>query len=242
MVCQRCHESLNEADRYCSACGLPQLIYVASETSSMPRDGADSQPHLPLDGNPLVVAGTARQIAWRPALVAASQLAIPAAFLCSGRVIPGVDLGAVWMVAAAAWAVGLYARRSRAPLLTTGAGARIGLVTGLLTCWLLVCVDGLWLWVARFGMHQGTQMDADWTAKVENSLVLIQKTVSDMGLSGAEATQIVQFDRAWMTSAEGQAGLVLTDSLWTVALLLCFGMLGGALGARLLVQRGRRGV
>jgi hypothetical protein len=104
ITCQRCHETIREADRYCSACGLPQLVYIAAET-----------PVIPLEGDGEVspsgeVLGLRNGIAWRPALQAAAMLAIPAGLLSSSL---SPILALVWIMGAAAWAVGLYAKRAR---------------------------------------------------------------------------------------------------------------------------------
>ena len=231
-VCQRCHETLREADRYCPACGLPQLIYLATENSS-PLSEGDAQYQAGAAGG---LAVTADGIAWRLAIQAAVVLAVPAGILCSGVTPIGPSLGLLWMGGAAAWAVGLYFKRARPGWLTLGAGARIGLVTGLFASWLTLSVNGVALWVTRVVMHQGGQMDSLWAAEVQNSLQLSQQMVAQMGMTSAQAAQSTQFSRAWMLSAEGRAGIALSTFLAGAVFLVCFAMIGGALGARLLAQ------
>jgi hypothetical protein len=175
-------------------------------------------------------------IAWRPAVKAALMLAVPAAVLCSGVTPIGSSLGLLWMGGAAAWAVGLYFKRARPGWLTLGAGARIGLVTGLFASWLTLSVNGVALWVTRFVMHQGGQMDSEWAAAVVNSQQLSQQMVTQMGLTSVQATQSARFWQAWMLSAEGRAGIALSTFLIGAAFLVGFAMIGGALGARLLAQ------
>ena len=228
-TCQRCHETLRDADRYCPSCGLPQLIYVAAETPAITLvDGeapANGEISFAMDG-----------IAWRPAMKAALMLAVPAGVLCSGVTVIGPSLGLLWMSGAAAWAVGLYFKRNRPGWLTWGAGARIGLVTGLFASWLTLSVNGVALWVNRVVMHQGSQMDSLWTSEVENSLQLSQQMVAQMGMTAAQAAQSTQFSKAWMLSAEGRAGIALSTFVAGAVFLILFAMLGGALGARLLAQ------
>ena len=122
-TCQRCHETLREADRYCPACGLPQLTYLAAETSAALGDGV-AQNNGGAGGG---LTGMADGIAWRPALKVALIFAVPAGVLCSGVTPIGPSLGLLWMGGAAAWAVGLYFKRARPGWLTLWAGARIGL-------------------------------------------------------------------------------------------------------------------
>ena len=149
--------------------------------------------------------GAAGGIAWRPALKAAAMLAVPAGILCSGLTPLGQSLGLLWILGASIWAVNLYMKRVRPGRLSMGAGARIGLATGLFASWLTLSVNGVALWVARFVMHQGGQMDSLWATEVQNSLQLSQQMVSQMGLTAAQAAQSTQLSRTWMLSAEGQA-------------------------------------
>jgi hypothetical protein len=231
-TCQRCHETVREADRYCPACGLPQLTYLAAETSVALGDGVTQSANGAASG----LTGMADGIAWRPAMKAALMLAVPAGVLCSGVTVIGPSLGLLWMSGAAAWAVGLYFKRNRPGWLTWGAGARIGLVTGLFASWLTLSVNGVALWVNRVVMHQGSQMDSLWASEVENSLQLSQQMVAQMGMTTAQAAQSTQFSRAWMLSAEGRAGIALSTFLAGAIFLILFAMIGGALGARLLAQ------
>jgi hypothetical protein len=232
-TCQRCHETLREADRYCPSCGLPQLIYVAAELPLVPfGDDADVK-----NGNAVAgLAGLADGIAWRPALRAALMLAIPAGVLCSGLIPIGQSLGMFWIIGAAAWAVSLYSKRTNPGRLSMGNGARIGLVTGLFASWLTLSVNGVALWVARFVLHQGGQMDSMWANEVDSSLQLSQQMVAQMGMTAAQATQSTQFSRAWMLSAEGRAGIALSTFVAGAVFLVLFAMIGGALGARWLAQ------
>jgi hypothetical protein len=232
-TCQRCHETLRDADRYCPACGLPQLIFVASETpvAALGEDDVQNQ-----GGASSGRTGLADGIVWRTALRAALMLAIPAGVLCSGLIPIGQSLGLFWVVGAAAWAVSLYSKRARPGWLSMGTGARIGLVTGLFASWLSLSVNGISLWVARFVLHQGGQMDSLWATEVESSLQASQQMVAQMGMTAAQAAQSTQFSRSLMLSAEGRAGIALSTFLGGAVFLVLFAMIGGAIGARWLAQ------
>jgi hypothetical protein len=217
---------------------LPQLIYVEAEAPSLPL-GDGSDPDNGAGGADRGLPGLSSgpgDIAWRPAFKAAAMLAIPAGVLCSGLIPLGQSLGLLWIVGAAVWAVGLYTKRARQGRISMGAGARIGLVTGLFASWLTISVNGIGLWVARFLMHQGGQMDSMWAAEVQNSLLLSQQMVAQMGMTAAQAAQSTQFSKAWMLSAEGRAGIALSTFVAGAAFLIFFATIGGALGARLLAQ------
>jgi len=180
-------------------------------------------------------------IAWSEAFKSALMLAVPAGVLCSGITQIGSSLGLLWMGGAAVWAVGLYFKRARPGWMTLGSGARIGLVTGLFASWLAFSLNGVSLWVTRFLMHQGSQMDSSWASEVQTSLQLSQQMVAQMGMTSAQAAQSTQFSRAWMLSAEGRAGIVLSQFAAGAAFLILFATIGGAVGARLLAQPRRSG-
>ena len=213
-------------------CGLPQLVYIAAETPAVPlEDGQVSS------GEELL--GLRNGIAWRPALRSAVMLGIPAGVLCSGLTPIGQSLGLVWMVGAAAWAVGLYARRARPVELSIGAGARIGLVTGLFAGWLTLGLNGIQLWLSRFVFHQGGEIDSLLQATVEKSLQLSQQMIVGMGIASAQLAQSQQLNRTMMLSAEGRAGMVLSGFLSGAAFLVVFAIIGGAVGARFLTPTRR---
>jgi hypothetical protein len=233
-TCQRCNDTLREADRYCPTCGLPHLTYVAAEAPVIPlgtlADGLAviQEPIGPVGG-----------VAWRPALSVAIMLAIPAGILCSAISIIGQSLGMVWMAGAAAWAVALYGRRTRQFSITPGAGARIGFVTGIMASWLTLALNGATVWVQRFLMHQGGQMDSDWLVNVDKSLELSQQTFLQMGMAATVAAQSNQISRSWMLSPEGRAGIALFSFLMGAAFLIFFAIIGGALTARFVAQSRR---
>lgn len=232
--CQRCKEPVREADRYCFNCGMPQLIYLASEMPlAVPVDGAsEAQGQGPVTGETDAVVSPGG-IAWRPALNAALLLAVPTGVLCFG-VLP---IGLFWMVGAAAWAVGVYARRARPVSLTLGIGIRIGMITGLLTSWLTVSLYGIGFWISRFILHQGGEWDSLWMAQVSRSN---QQMLAEMGTANAQSVQIAESIKALMLSPEGRAGLPLSGLLVLAMFLVFFSIIGGAIGARMQAQVRRR--
>lgn len=225
ITCNRCHQTVQAEDLYCPACGLPQLVYTT--------DSAEGQP--PAERWTEAVKD-ASMVDWKPAMRAAVALAVPAGLLSSG-LSPVSALGLLWMGAAAAWAVRLYVRGQRPAWITIGAGARIGLVTGLLGAWLAFTVSGGVLFVDRFVLHHSSQMDAEWRTTVEMSQQLTQQWASGMGPTDAAQAQSVRTQiQAWMLSPWGHAGVVAFDLAAYAIFLLFFAAGGGALGARLLAR------
>jgi hypothetical protein len=229
VTCNRCHQAVLADYCYCPACGLPQLVYPADaplgQVSPERWDGTGRD---------------AGSVDWKPALRAALLLAVPAGLLTSG-VSPLGALGLVWMSIAATWAVALYLRSQRPAWITLGAGARIGLVTGLLAGWLAFAVSGGALFVQRFILHQSSQMDAEWKysadASYQASLQTIQQWSSWLDADGMAKLQANQAGiHATMLTPEGQAGNVTLGLIFRLFFLLFFAAAGGALGARFLAR------
>jgi len=219
MTCNRCHQTVQTDTCYCPACGLPQLVYSAESTPGQ------SQPERWNE-----VVRDAGSIDWKPALKAAAMLAIPAGLLSSG-ISPLSRLGLFWMAAAAAWTVALYMRSQRPSWITIGAGARIGLVTGLMGGWLAFGASGCALFVKRFLLHNSSQIDLEWKARVDLSQQLTQQVMAGMG--PADGTQL-QAQRAFMLSPEGHAGMEAFGFACNAVFLLFFAVAGGAICSRLL--------
>jgi RNA polymerase subunit RPABC4/transcription elongation factor Spt4 len=223
ITCNRCHQPVEAESCYCPACGLPQLVYTA-------ENGAGQI--LPEKAE---TVRDASSVDWKAALRAAVLLAIPAGVLSSGISPVGV-LGLLWMLAAAAWAVTLYVRGQRPAWITVGAGARIGLVTGLIAGAVAFSVSGSTLFVQRVVLHQGATIDSEWKARVEASNQLTQQFATQMGV--ADAAQL-QAQKNLMLSPEGHAGIEAFGMATNSLFLLLFAAAGGAMGARLLARSRR---
>ena len=96
------------------------------------------------------------------------MLAIPAGAICSMFSPVGV-FGLPLMAAAGAWAVALYMRGRRPAWITIGAGARIGLVTGILGSWAAAFTTAVSLYAMRFWLHHGSAIDDAWLAQINFS-------------------------------------------------------------------------
>ncbi|HUX27973.1 MAG TPA: hypothetical protein VMV39_04265 [Terracidiphilus sp.] len=224
ITCKRCHVTILAENCYCPACGLPQLVYTADETNGQ----------SPVERWTGAVRD-ASTVDWKPAMRVAILLAIPAGLLSSGF-SPVNILGLFWMGGAAAWAVVLYVRSQRPAWITMGAGARIGLVTGLLAGWLAFSVSGGGLFMQRFVLHQSSQIDGEWKNRVALSQQMTQQFASQMGVTDPAQAKAQE---AWMLSPEGHAGIEAFGFASNALFLLFFATGGGALGARLLARRRR---
>jgi len=228
ITCHRCHQSVQAENTFCPTCGLPQLVYAP--------DSAEGQAQAERWTE---AARDASMVDWKPAMRAALLLAIPAGLLSSG-LSPVGFFGLFWMAAAAAWAVVLYVRGQRPAWITTGAGARIGLVTGLLAAWLAFAISGGALFVQRYALHQSSQIDSDWKSRVDASQQMTQQWTSGLEPSdAADAQNLRKQVQAWMLSPNGHAGIETFSLAFNAVFLLFFAAAGGALGARLLARSRR---
>ncbi|MFP5234414.1 MAG: hypothetical protein ACLGSD_00815 [Acidobacteriota bacterium] len=173
----------------------------------------------------------ASSVDWRPAIRAALFIAVPAGLLSSWFSPLGI-LGLLWMATAAIWAVSNYVKRQRAPWITMGAGARIGLVTGLIASWVAFLASGADLFVERYLLHQGAAFDQLWEQMVSRSIAQQVEAMS----TNAEALN--QF-KAFVLSPEGKAGMIFGGMLLLEVALLGFAVAGGAFGARLIARTRR---
>lgn len=228
ITCNRCHQTVQPDNCFCPTCGLPQLVYAAESVDG--QSTADRWTEAARD---------ASSVDWKPAMRMALILAIPAGLLSSG-VSPLGFFGLFWMAAAAAWAVVLYVRSQRPAWITAGAGARIGLVTGLLAAWLAFTISGGAMFVQRFSMHQSRQIDSEWKSRVETSQQMTQQWTAQLEPSDAAEAQTLRAQvRSWMLSPWGHAGIETFSIAFNAIFLLFFAAGGGALGARLLARTRR---
>lgn len=220
ITCTRCHQSVPESSCFCPTCGLPQLVYTNAESP------ANGQPERWMEA-----VRDASSVDWRPAIRAALFIAVPAGLLSSWFSPLGV-LGLLWMATAAIWAVSNYVKRQRAPWITMGAGARIGLVTGLIASWVAFLASGADLFIERYFMHQGSVFDQLWEQMVSRSVAQQVEAMS------ANAQALNEF-KAFALSPEGKAGMIFAGMLLLEVALLGFAVAGGAFGARLIARTRR---
>jgi hypothetical protein len=220
ITCHRCHQTVQTDNCYCPFCGLPQLLYAA--------EGSPEQSQPEKWNEAVHDAGT---VEWKPALRAAISLAVPAGMLCSMLSPLGI-LGLFLMAAAGAWVVVLYMRSQRPAWITTGAGARIGLVTGVLGGWTAAATTAVTMFAMRFLFHNGRFFDDFWQNFVNEQMSQQWQTM------GVDAQTIAQA-KTWLLSPEGRAGWVFGAMLLFMAGLLLFAVAGGALGARMLARSRR---
>jgi hypothetical protein len=213
ITCTRCHQSVLADNCYCPTCGLPQLLYSADNVPGQPPPERWNEP-----------VRDASIVDWKRAMRVCLALAVPAGVLCS-LFSPVSIFGLLWMAIAAAWAVALYLRSQKPAWITIGAGARIGLVTGLLGGWTAAAASGMTLFAMRVFLHQGKDLDDAWQT-------IISDQVARQWTNAGVDAQTVSLYKSWLLSPEGRAGSMLSAVLLLVVTLVFFAAGGGALGAR----------
>ena len=212
---------MQQEDSYCPACGLPQIVYSddAAASASEPDRWQDE------------VHGD-NAVDWRMAARAILPMAIPAGILFS-VLSPAGLLGLLLMGAAAAWAVALYARGPRSVRIDAHAGARLGLVCGLLAGAIAFSASGCQLLAKRYILHQGSQIDAEWKSFVDLDAQFSNRFAGWLGTGDAAQIRAQEAQQqSWMLSPQGHAAIVIADLGFASILLALFAMAGGALGAR----------
>jgi hypothetical protein len=224
ITCSRCHQPVDADSCYCRACGLPQLVY-----SSEPNNGPAQQEKW------IDAASDASAVEWKSALRLAMLLAVPAGLL-SSEISRAGFLGLFWMVAAAAWTVTLYVRSRRPAWITMGAGARIGLATGLMAAALAFSLTGIALFLQRFVFHQGAAIDEQWRVFADAVFRMSQQLQAQMGMTD-RGQALAQ--KNMMLAPEGHAGWIAFDIGARELFLVMCAAAGGAVGARLLARSKR---
>ena len=214
LTCSRCHQAVQPEDCFCPVCGLPQLVYVAEGSAAAGHTEPWNE-----------AVRDASSINWKPALRLALALAIPAGVLCAVLTRAGL-IGLLLMPGAAAWVVALYMRSQRPAWITIGAGARIGLVTGILGSWTAAFTTGVTLYAMRFWFHQGKVFDDLWQNQINEG----SQQLSSLGFD----PQTIATTKQMMLSPDGRATAVLFNAAFLVITILAFAVAGGALGARFL--------
>ena len=224
ITCTRCHQVLEDGSTYCPMCGLPQLVYQAD------AGAGTAQPERRMDP-----VRDAASIAWKPAMSVAAKLAIPAGIVFAVFFLYSIAnesgfLGLLFlMAAAAAWVVAIYMRNQKPAWITIGAGARIGLVTGIMSAWTSTAICGLLLFGARYWFNYGAPIDSLWTNTVNKLFVDFS---SAFGFDAPTAASM----KTMMLTPQGRAEAFLSMTGELAAALLLFAIAGGALGARFLAR------
>ncbi len=214
--CHQCGATVEEGTPFCKQCGAPQIRVDADAGATPPLPpGTPGQLQPPAQPVPLAPGqAPPGRIDWSRAFPAAL---IAGVLLAVCWIVPWATF-CLWTIAGGALAVALYQRRRPAPV-TTGMGARLGAVTGLLGFVVFALAVSLEILATR-----GGRLRAALTQVFE------QAAARD---SNPAAQEMIQK----LSSPQGIALLVTIGLIVLLAAFLIFSAIGGAIGAALFRTR-----
>ncbi len=219
LVCHRCSATLEPESYYCQACGAPQIRYVAEE-----GEAAQAMPGISV--NLQAAAGMGSSVSWKLAIriaaIVGTAVGVLSAVLAAGSVL--------WVAVGAVVAMGIYHRRRPLTKLAPRVGARVGGLLGLIAATVAFAANSVLLVIQRYGLHQGSQIDAQLTA--------IVKQAAARAATMDPQAPVATFTNFWL-SAEGRIGLILLTMAFLSVLIVLFAIAGGVLGAQ--IYRSSRG-
>ena len=240
--CHRCHAELQssapatygndgiEAALYCPHCGAPQLRLP----EYMREDDARSEPDAANEDAPSTgrtPPPSPRAVDWRAALASALMVALVAAVLVvAGLKFPFVSfISTLWILGAAAIALGLYTRRRPEAWVDAGIGVRVGLATGVLmvaTIALALATTGV---ILRFGMHGMSGFDSD----VAQQMAAMQQQLAQRMVEQQQPAALRDHMLGFLQSPEVRGGLALFYLAASGLIILLFAAGGGAFAGML---------
>ena len=254
-LCHRCHgelplsapgtqgnESVEERALYCPHCGAPQLRlpdYMRQETPSASIDsaGADGEDSAPFSTS-RTPPPRPREVEWRAALTSGAIVSgIAAALVVLGLKVPFASfLSTIWVIGAAAIALGLYARKRPQASMDGRIGLRIGLATGVMMIAAIavaLAVTGL---VVRFGLHHMSGFDAN----VSQQMTAMQQQLGDRMSDQQQPAAFRQHMLGFLGSPEVRGGLAIFYLATFGFIILLFAAGGGAFAG--MMRHARRAI
>jgi hypothetical protein len=199
---------------FCSHCGAPQVLLSEELLTQV-----ETQNKVAADGTSASRAGRdPRSQVWAGAIrCAALAGAIAAGFSCLAILLPPIGaLTLLWMVVSPVVILGMVQARYPMAPMSTGFGARVGLLTGLSITTAMSIVQATELVVRRVvaGGHGMIEFDAQWDG--------VFKQVQEQ--SGASAVPFIQA----LSVAEFRAGFLLVMLTLGSVFLILITTAGGA--------------
>ena len=224
-ICSRCHALLHREDEgalvYCWNCGAPQV-----QLSEELRDQIDQQISAQqAAANPLAEpipqpTAPSNAIIWRGAIQCAGLAGgIAAVFALLSFALPPITLlSFFWFVSAPIIVLGVYSSRFRKTRITTGFGARLGLLTGLFMLIVTWTLDIVSLTLQRFVFHSTAVLDSQ-IAK------MFFQTQTNFATQPQQSVKIMN---DMLAIPEFRAGILLTMIFFVLAFYLAYSATAGA--------------
>ncbi len=226
-LCPRCQSVLHREDEgslvYCWNCGAPQVLLSeelrnqidqqlsAQQVSAQAEAHSTSQP-LPQPATNAVV--------WRGAIQCAGLAgAVAALFALVAFAIPPVGLlSFLWFISAPIVILGIYTSRFRQTRVTTGFGARLGLLCGLAILIANSTLNTAGIVLQRFVFHSSSEIDTQLATLFTQMRTTITAEPSPAAKAALDILNVPEF----------RAGLLLGFIAICLFLYLLFSATAGA--------------
>jgi hypothetical protein len=209
--CYRCTGTLDEEATFCPHCAAPQLRVAQSLETAEPATAGSAHTFL----------RDPRAIDWHNVIRLAVWTAIPVG-LVAPFFFPMVIAGPIILIS-------MYQRRRPAAPLDGKAGFRIGALMGVLAAYVSAFGLAAWQIFHRYGLHQGSAIDAQYAAQVQQYMENSHAMAQANSLNAQQARLMLDF----MLSADGRVTYTFFSSAFVALGIIVLAGLGGILGARL---------
>lgn len=151
-LCHRCQAELpSHSDGeliYCSQCGAAQVLLSEQLLDQMEEQASAAEAVLPITPTePSAWAGAIR--------CAALAGAITAVLMASSALLPIMAaISFLWILSSPVVVMGIFHARFPVARITTGFGARLGMLTGLAISLVLVTLDAIQMLAGRYAAHR----------------------------------------------------------------------------------------
>jgi len=216
-LCYKCGHGIEDGRPFCVECGAPQIRVAMPELPAEPSPVADGTTQA-LDGEvfpgvPAAVLPVSWNHAMRPCVFAAA-VAVGLTFLGLNPFVAALGTGFL--------AVVFSRRRSPGTVIRSGAGARLGALSGFLFFGISTILETLAIAVLQKGAEVRSQM----IEKVQQAATRYP---------GAEVRPFLDF----VKSPDGFAIMMVASVIFGLLAFLVLGSCGGALGAAFLGRHDR---
>jgi hypothetical protein len=218
--CYKCGHSIEDGKPFCQQCGAPQIRVPVSEPSaeSMPAGSASMlEQSRDLGPGPLGIPAGSLSVGWTHALKPCALAAAVAVVLQILGLNPFVGALAAGFLAAA-----FSRRRVSGTAIRAGAGARLGVLSGLL----LFGMSTIPEMFAVAVLHKGAEMRSQMMEKLQQMATRYP---------GPEIQPFLDF----VKSPDGFAIMMVASVIFALVAFVVLGGLGGALGAAFLGRNDR---
>ncbi|MHB1698891.1 MAG: hypothetical protein ACYCSN_01950 [Acidobacteriaceae bacterium] len=213
---------------FCAHCGAPQLSVPPQELPETSPSGEGDLASAVLSAAGGLPAQHPNDAQWKPIVQVCLWVGAAAGILCGASMVfpPLYTVCFFWTLSGAMIALALYHRRVPLAKIDAGAGARIGLLTGLFMAAAMTAVGSIFLALMRFVWHKGADFDAQISDAIHQGMARAAENNPD--------PQMVQSSLKFLLTPEGRAGYTLAMVAFLAILLVLFSALSGAVGARLM--------